>query len=87
MKLVTIKENTSYSAMLNIAEAVPPTESIPYNSRNSVYHFQHNSRISGISSRNPHSYSNYYSLVTGIPGTSSYQFLGILGIPSDFGIE
>jgi hypothetical protein len=52
--------------MLNIAEPVPPTEPIPFNSRNSVYHFQHNSGISGI---------------------SSYQFLGIPGIPSDSGIE
>jgi hypothetical protein len=34
--------------------------------RNSVYHFQYNS---------------------GIPGISSYQFLGIPGIPSDSGIE
>jgi hypothetical protein len=52
--------------MLNIVEPVPPTEPIPSNSRNSVYHFQYNS---------------------GIPGISSYQSLGILGIPSDFGIE
>jgi hypothetical protein len=59
-------ENTSYSAMLNIVESVPPTEPIPSNSRNSVYHFQYNS---------------------GIPGISSYQFLGIPGIPSDSGIE
>jgi hypothetical protein len=60
------KENTSYSAMLNIVEPVPPTELIPSNSRNSVYHFQYNS---------------------GIPGISSYQFLGTPGIPSDSGIE
>jgi hypothetical protein len=53
-------ENTSYSAMLNIVEPIPS------DSRNSVYHFQYNS---------------------GIPGISSYQFLGIPGIPSDFGIE
>jgi hypothetical protein len=52
--------------MLNIVEPVPPTEPIPSNSRNSVYHFQYNS---------------------GIPGISSYQFLGIPGIPSDSGIE
>jgi hypothetical protein len=51
--------------MLNIVEPVPPTEPIPYNSRNSVYHFQYNSGILGI---------------------SSYQFLGIPGIPSDSGI-
>ncbi len=59
-------EDTSYSAMLNIVEPVPPTEPIPSNSRNSVYHFQYNS---------------------GIPAISSYQFLGISGIPSDSGIE
>jgi hypothetical protein len=52
--------------MLNIVEPVPPTELIPSNSRNSVYHFQYNS---------------------GIPGISSYQFLGTPGIPSDSGIE
>ncbi len=52
-------ENTSYSTMLNIGEPVPPTESIPSNSRNSVYHFQHNSGIPGISS---------YQFLNGIPG-------------------
>jgi hypothetical protein len=36
--------------MLNIVEPVPPTEPIPSNSRNSVYHFQYNSGIPGISS-------------------------------------
>jgi hypothetical protein len=74
-------ENTFYSAMLNIAEPIPS------NSRNSVYHFQHDFGIPGISSRNPNSYSDYCSLVTGIPGISSYQFLRILGISSDSGIE
>ncbi|CAF2052599.1 unnamed protein product [Rotaria magnacalcarata] len=44
------KENTSYSAMLNIAEPVPRAESIPTNSWNSVYHLDHNSRIPGTSS-------------------------------------
>jgi hypothetical protein len=46
----SFSENTSYSVMLNIVEPVPPTEPIPSNSRNCVYHFQHDSEIPGISS-------------------------------------
>jgi len=57
--------------MWNIAEPFPS------NFKNSVYHFQDNYGIPGLSSHNPHSYSDSYSVVTLVPGTSSYELLGI----------
>ncbi|CAM4849659.1 unnamed protein product [Rotaria magnacalcarata] len=46
--------------MLNILEPVPLTEPIPSNSQNSVYHFQHNSSIPGIT-------ADQFHLIPGIP--------------------
>jgi len=52
--------------MLNIVEPVPPTEPIPSNSRNSVYHFQYNSGIPGIS-------SYQFPGIPGIPSDSGIE--------------
>ncbi|CAF1968453.1 unnamed protein product [Rotaria magnacalcarata] len=62
--------------MLNIPEPVPHTEPIPSNSRNSVYHFQHNSGIPGIT-------ADQFNLIPGIPFNRSDSIPELHRIPTD----
>jgi hypothetical protein len=74
----SLSEQSSYSAMLNIAESVPPPEPVPSNSRNSIV-IQYNRPYSSLTE-----FRQFPEFQESLPIPESD---GIPGIASDSGIE